>query len=580
MRVPMLLLLIAVLAMPSFARPTGRLVLKTAILNYEPYINGVPYWQACGWPDPLSNATPVLTEGISKASDNMVLMRLVHTTNVNLFPHTGAINGFGTHRITAEQYWQVRTNNFRGAVDAKLGNAGYLAALTGDFPHILGMIERGEVDHVMIGGGPYFGYWETLMVGTGAWQCNSVPLSWTNERIVVANCFGTPGTGNGLHNYGHGLGFGMESWFFNPGAYRETWHDKDYLAAINDFALFCTCARFTNEIEQRIMCGHTHYPPNAPQDYDYNNTNRVWSHTDQWYSYPVMTNPPRFMNNYDWSWGRTLNGKIDANDTTFQLWWWNHIPRYLGFTRGHLNNWLTYAWNPWKASYPLGAGVHTQRATDLRGWFSYELYCPPGTTQMTVSVQCGRPVYFGIRKNLVPYAYRCSAEGRSGDDWTTVRDNNHTWILTPSNSFGKGLEGYWYISFGASGDAPRWRNTADYRIETSILPRPQGAATAVQVTHPQANAVYRAAQVSNAIAWTVADLPQGARAVYLAYEQPARTGAWQPIAEDYHYQMQSPYDWFLPTNVVGQTRVRVIVEDVYGVCHTNYSAAFSLSRDQ
>ena len=86
------LFFVSVLALNLFAeKAPGRITVKVAVLNYEPIMENrgsVPYWQACGWTDPRSFIT-MITEGVRKATDNVIMMEVVHWTNVDMYPYCG-----------------------------------------------------------------------------------------------------------------------------------------------------------------------------------------------------------------------------------------------------------------------------------------------------------------------------------------------------------------------------------------------------------------------------------------------------------------------------------------------------------
>lgn len=559
------------------APQTGRLHLKVAVINYEPILtqqDNQPYWKACGWTDPREIA-PMILEGWRDATDGMVQMEIVYWTDLDMFPYMGRENRFGQRRYTEDTYWTDFTNRWRGTIDAKLGNPGYAMTLTNDAPEILSMVENGEVDHVVMFGGPYFGYWETIMVGKGAYWCNSGPLDLGNERLFIINGMNTERPGTGLHNYGHGLGeSGLGAWFFNDRLGYD--NRKTPATNANDFVLFTRCAYFTGDDGQPVHAGNTHFTPNSEAHYDYNNTNFVLSAVDQWYTYPVMTNAPRWINNEEWAYGRTWNGEIAANDETFQLWWWHHVPRKMGLHRGRLCNWITYALNPWHASWPIGSD-HTcvQYDVDLRGWSSYQVYVPEGTTSVVIRAETGAPVYFGVRKDFVPYGRRPGASDIPAADVWEGPQTAFELHMTPESAMDKTLDGYWYITFGG-GDEPWDRNhTYSTRVHTELRPRPSGMNPYAYITAPAKNA--RIAQGSTTqITWEINDMPQGVRGTRIYY-RPTAEKDWQLVCEDFHYQLTSPYAWTVPSEESDAAQIRIEVEDVYGATYSHTSSPFRIN---
>ena len=238
--------------------------------------------------------------------------------------------------------------------------------------------------------------------------------------------------------------------------------------------------------------------------------------------------------------------------------------------RGHLNNWITYGWNWWTASYPIGSDQVLTQSCDLAGWFTYQIQAPPGTTQLTVQVTAPVPLVHAVRKNLFPRVKRPNSTSDACDALTNA--SNFTWVLT-NGSYGKTLEGTWYVTFGASTNTRQLRAAS---ICASLSPKPSNSVPPViTVTAPAAGDrySYHYAALSN-IVWRVSGLPQGTRQTSLDYR--LQNGTWAPICVDYNYQLYSPYRWFFPASSVTGTQVRVIVEDVYGGTFTNYSGVFDL----
>lgn len=566
---------IAILAASLYAaKAPGRITVNVAVLNYEPIMEnrgGVPYWQACGWTDPRDFIT-MITEGVRKATDNVILMDVVHWTNVDMYPYCGTRGRY----LTDEMYWDGYQNGWAqaGITDDKLSTPGYMMAMTNDFPHIPGMIDRGEIDHCIMFGGPYFGYWETIMLGKGAYRCNSSPAPLATERLFVINGPNVERPGSTLHNYCHGLGENILGYWFLSGTISTIGNDRyrNIAAPVNDVIRFTRCKHSTNEVFSEIHVGTCHMPPNGDIDagwgYDYSDPNPVPCYADRWIDFPDNTNAPsRMISMSDWGGG----------DDNFQAWWWNHVPRFGGFQRGRINNWLTYAWNQMKAAYPVGSDQPVQmNNVDLRGWYAFEFYAPPGTTQMVISARAGTNVYFGLRKDYVPFRFRYGTEG-AYDDWPDTQVTAYTRTLDTANNYGKGLEGYWYLTFGKRVNLYTWDDTVyDADISVTILPRPTNTTAAVTVSEPSAGVVYDYQDsITNRIAWSVDGLPQGIRSYQLAYQLTNGISEWIPLCEDYHYQLASPYIWYLPKNVKSHdARVRIIAEDVYGTRYTNYSEAF------
>jgi len=563
------------------------MTIKLAVLNYEPCFaskGNQTYWQWGKWKDPRV-CVQMMVDGWRAMSDGMLDIQVVHWTNVNLFPYSADTNRFDHHRYTEETFTADFRKNY-------VGMAHYLTCLTADFPHLLAMIDRGEVDHVIFGGGPFFGYWETHMIGRGASACNSGPTSWTNERTFTVMGMNCERPGNGAHPIGHGHGeTTLATWYYNEGL-PYTGHlpyppiaaeDVTRYTNINEFVAF---TRFKRVADGAIGCGNIHWAPNGTNSgwgYDYGMDDPVLSSADNWNSpqYPhSLTNAPRVIHGREWGLRDEAN-----NEYGFGWWWWNHFPQQLGLYRGHLNNWMTYAWNWNTAAYPLGADqpLHLNDF-DLAGWFSFRVCVPPGATQVTFTATSpDMAVHYGLRKNFLPKRFRPQQSDdpafRACDDWQ-MPTTSYTRVLTATDNFGRGLNGMWYLTFGnmTQAQARAVRTYSNIVVAVTILPKPTNTATRIVITAPGTNALYSTAAgaVSN-IVWQVHGLPQGVRSVALYYQMQAGKSALVPICADYDFNLQSPYRWTLPRGVWSRNAVvAVVLEDVYGVVTTNFSAPFTL----
>ena len=573
------LLTVCLLSSVLFAIPGGRTTVKIAVMNYEPIMENrgsVPYWQACGWTDPRS-IMPMIIKGWKDATDNAVLFEVVHWTNIDLYPYHDSTDNYGNHRWTDETFWDAKSKGWPSGSDIKISQPGYAMAITNDFPHIPGMIDSGEIDHCVMFGGPYFGYWETMMIGKGAYWCNSSPIQGITEKLFVINGPSVERPGNTLHNYAHGLGeSGLGSWFASSTISTigsDTYRNPG--ASVNDFVKFTRCKQSTNSFYPYINCGTCHMPPNGDLDggwgYDYNDHSPVPCYADQWLDFPNNTNAPmRMVSCSDWNCG---------GDERYQEWWWGHIPRYKGLSKGRINNWLSYVLNPMKASYPIGSDQPLiMDDVDLRGWYTYEIYAPPGTTQITVRATTGTNVYFGLRKDLVPYRYRYGTTG-GYDDWAG-RSDSYERIINADNNYGRGVTGTWYLTFGKKIGYSTWNDwTYQATVDVNILPKPTNSTVEISIIHPAVGEVFdiNNGETSN-IVWSVNGIPQGVRSFSIAYQLTNNASEWNSISADFRCNLTSPYKWFLPTGVASaNARVRIITEDVYSIPYTNYSSSFYLN---
>ena len=82
--------------------------------------------------------------------------------------------------------------------------------------------------------------------------------------------------------------------------------------------------------------GSVHYAPNSTSDYDWGNTNAVWTYADDWLTYPNLPRKKRLLNATSGGWEGIVG---------HHLWWMRRLPRHPGVTDGFYNNWWQYIVN-------------------------------------------------------------------------------------------------------------------------------------------------------------------------------------------------------------------------------------------
>jgi len=567
MRLLAVLACLLVLSTASLVHAVGHLRMKIAAIAYNPIMANRPGSPrlnvATGWADPLVMARDH-TNWWDRASAGMVRCELVVNTNLNIWPVKA--DGF---RYSNATYWAIYTNGWQGAHSPD--TIDYYEIFHTDVPWLLTMLETGGVDQVWVYGFPYMGCYETRLFGPGAYECNSDGTeALGNQRLFMASFPTMERADTPMENFGHGCEGVLGAWFWNYLLNYPGTADSPY-TNINDFALF---TRAVANAANNIHCGNVHFAPNSLSDYDWANTTYVNGNADAWYSFPLLTNAPRQMNRSEWG---------NGDNHLHKIWWFRHMPQKVGLWKGHLMNWLTMFLNLQRASYPLGSDqTLVQTNVDLAGWFTFEVYAPPGTTQVTINVSAGRGVEFGVQKDTIPLYKRFNwwgANTMAYDFWSSARSNTHTVAINAANDYGRGVTGYWYFTFGRAYTSPTSRpatSATNYSVRVTVLPQPTNS-TPVAVTVSQPAFGARIDRPMTNIVWATDALPQGIRASYLLYSTDSATGPWQEICEDYHYQLAAPYDWSVPAATSGQAYVKVVVEDVYGVQYDGVSSPFGLN---
>lgn len=187
------------------------------------------------------------------------------------------------------------------------------------------LIRSKRIDEVWLMAGPYAGFYESRMVGPGAFWCNAPPLEGyqsTNRRYVIMGFNYERGIGEMLESYGHRTESIMNH------IYRK------HRGASN---LWERYTRHERSNPGQAEVGTIHFAPNSSHDYDWGNSSRVSGRCDSWLDFPNLGGQPRLVDSGDW-------GKGDIRQ--HHLWWFKHLPHVPGATGGTANNWWEYIVNP------------------------------------------------------------------------------------------------------------------------------------------------------------------------------------------------------------------------------------------
>jgi hypothetical protein len=248
--------------------------------------------------------------------------------------------------------WPVKMDGFQYT------EAEYLAVISGQTPahspdnvdynkivndprlDICGRANRYEIDEVWIYNGPYFGFWESTLVGPGAYWYNSppVPGPYTCNRLI-------PIMGPSPERpdmAGHGEGHRMESTMtqaYGSWQQNQTNHNWERFALVKALSPDYTYSG----------CGNIHYPPNGTSGYDYGNQAIVNSNCDDFENYPNLSDPAITVKPVSCStWG--------CNHYDYMMYWFGHLPDKPGCGADQVaNDWWKYFADPALALNPMSA---------------------------------------------------------------------------------------------------------------------------------------------------------------------------------------------------------------------------------
>lgn len=298
------------------AYDTVKIQKKIMVIIYNPVIESrgsKKLTEVYKWYDPCKLAEGYVRD-IYESSFGMVKCKIVETVEVDQYPLH-----LGNFRYDDESYMKAwETRKFKDDT----GGGNYKQIIE-DF-HLVEKVEKHEIDEVWLFGAPGFSWYESTMVGDGAYYCNSdpVPDVKCSRKFIIMG-----------FNYERNVDCMLE----DLGHRTESiiWHifgkwEQDEKTAWNKFTLYDKVA------PGKANVGNIHFAPNSQKDYEWGNKTFVDSYCDDWYTYPVLPGNKRSVNCLEWG-----NGDMRLH----HIWWFKHLPRALGSSDGILNNWWKYVFN-------------------------------------------------------------------------------------------------------------------------------------------------------------------------------------------------------------------------------------------
>ena len=300
------------------------IVRKTLVINYDPIIeehDNKRLHQVKGWQDP-KELNQQYVDTLAQCSHGLVEYDVVEWVDADDFPLKADGFRYTDATFLAEQWHQPDNVNY--------------AAVVSDYD-LVNKVNAGAVDEVITWGGPYFGFWESHMIGPTAYFVNSGGYVRTDlqRNFVVMGLNYERGLAEAIHAYGHRLESIMRRVYgrWEPSA-----------ANANAWELFT--ARESDR-PGSSGCGNVHFPPNGTADYDYGNDAEVASRCEDYSSWPNLTGATTAVG-YTKTWKATGNAQLD-----YLRYWFAHVPHSVGVNADtKQNNWWKYAadFNAWAES--------------------------------------------------------------------------------------------------------------------------------------------------------------------------------------------------------------------------------------
>lgn len=178
--------------MPNFKRnPQKHIVPKVLVIDFRPA--AVPQ---------IWKSTDALVEGYVKAmreiTADLLLFRVVQKVTVKDYPLL--VDG----RRYTDELWTQTLQDDKKALRDSHGNymlADYMRIIK-DF-NLLAQVRDKQIDEVWMFGGPYFGFYESRMVGRGAFWCNAPGIEQPGRLFVMMGYNYERDIKEMVHDFGH-----------------------------------------------------------------------------------------------------------------------------------------------------------------------------------------------------------------------------------------------------------------------------------------------------------------------------------------------------------------------------------------
>jgi hypothetical protein len=309
---------------PSASQAAGEPVTrKVCLIIFNPTIpsqGGQTLTQVLGWND----------------SDRLVAELIADLKEVS----HGYVNFKVVERIVADSF-PVKEDGFAYTGDHFLdcwrSKSGFHQPDAVDYRRIIdtfdlsGKVRRGEIDEVWTYSYPYAGFYESRMVGPGAFWCNAPALENTGEsgrRYIIMAFNYQRGVGEALESFGHRSESIMEQVYRGLPAAHEHNYWKRFI-------------RYHKTHPGKAEIGTVHFAPNSLTDYDWGNSTPVPTASRNWRNFPDLAGTPIIAACEEWG-----GGDIREH----HRWWLGLMPHVSGRTRGISHNWWEYIVDPNRVS--------------------------------------------------------------------------------------------------------------------------------------------------------------------------------------------------------------------------------------
>ena len=297
------------------------------VINFDPVLKGrnnLKLHEALKWSDPWQ-LTDKMVQDARTASHGFVDYHVVEKIEYDGFPKFR--NGF----IYTEESFLEMWERDRKKADKSMTSFVWLFEKFG----LAARIKAQDVTEIWLWGGPYFA-WDELH-----WKTPGDKVPYQTRNPWFYRPYDVPDVGKTIWimgwNYERGEGEMLESYCHRIESVlsltvgQGIWDPKK--PSTNAWNRF---SRVNKDWPGQAEVGTVHYAPNSTRDYDWGNTNLVWTFADDWLSYPELPRQKKLLNAATGGWDGIL---------PHHLWWMTHIPHGAGTTGGFYDNWWQYIVN-------------------------------------------------------------------------------------------------------------------------------------------------------------------------------------------------------------------------------------------
>lgn len=308
----------------SRAAEGGPISKKLFVLIYDPVLsNGQKLSAYKGWQS-SDNLTTQAISTLSSITNGKVTYSVAQRVEVNGWP--ALEDGYVYDEKT---YFDV-LNGVTPSHQPQMAN--YLTFVNNY--GICDMLNSGQVDELWVFGGPWFGYYESRLIGPGGFWYNSDPITTGTscKKLLPVMGYNYERGEEVLHGYGHRAESTMTYVY-------GSWQENRMAHNWDKFGL----NRAQSPNYSTFGCGSIHFTPNSSSssdEYRYDLTSSAMSYCDDFINYPSLGDPQTVAKQITCqAWG--------CNETGYYKYWMQHLPHFAGTgPDGKLNDWWQYIVDP------------------------------------------------------------------------------------------------------------------------------------------------------------------------------------------------------------------------------------------